>query len=164
MRTLLERRDVDPERIILFGQSLGGALAIYYAAYGEHRDRLRAVIADSAFSDYRTVVKEKLAGFFMTWPFQWLPDLTVDNRYAPIDAVAAISPVPLLLIHGTEDSVVPAHHSQRLLEQAIGPKELWLVPEAGHIQALRTREMRAKLATFMSQHATQQVAAAAARP
>jgi fermentation-respiration switch protein FrsA (DUF1100 family) len=161
MRTLLERPDVDARRIILFGQSLGGALAIYYAAYGEHRDRLRAVIADSAFSDYRTVVQEKLAGFFMTWPFQWLPGFTVDNRYAPIDAVAAISPVPLLLIHGTQDSVVPPHHSQRLLEQATGPKELWLVPEAGHIQALRTREMRAKLATFMGQHATQQVAASA---
>src|SRR3954470_21194605 len=59
MRTLLERRDVDPRRIILFGQSLGGALAIYYAAHGEHRDRLRAVIADSAFSDYRLVAREK---------------------------------------------------------------------------------------------------------
>ncbi len=161
MRTLLERPDVDPGRIILFGQSLGGALAIYYAARGEHRGKLRAVIADSAFSDYRLVAREKMAAFFVTWPFQWLPDYTVDNSYAPIDAVAEVSPVPLLLIHGEADGVVPAHHSQRLLEQASGPKDLWLVPEAGHIQALRSREMRAKLARYMGQHAADQVAASA---
>jgi len=159
MRTLLERRDVDPSRIILFGQSLGGALAIYYAAHGEHRGRLRAIIADSAFSDYRLVAREKLAGFFMTWMFQWLPDFMIDNRYAPIAAVASVSPVPLLLIHGKADRIVPAHHSERLLEQAMGPKELWLVPEAGHIQALRSKEMRAKLAAFMRQHVTGQVVA-----
>jgi uncharacterized protein len=159
MRTLLERPDVDPRRIILFGQSLGGALAIYYAAHGANRQHLRAVIADSAFSDYRLVAQEKMAGFFMTWPFQWLPELTVDNRYAPLDAVAGIGPVPLLLIHGEADGIVGAHHSQRLLDQASGPKELWLVPEAGHIQALRSKEMRKRLATFMSQHSTERVAA-----
>jgi fermentation-respiration switch protein FrsA (DUF1100 family) len=117
------------------------------------------VIADSAFSDYRTVAREKLAGFFMTWPFQWLADLTIDNSFAPIEAVAAVSPRPLLLIHGEADSTVAPHHSQRLLEQATGPKELWLVPEAGHIQALRSKEMRKRLATFMNQHSTEQVAA-----
>jgi uncharacterized protein len=164
MRTLLERPDVDSRRIILFGQSLGGSLAIYYAAHGEHRDKLRAVIADSAFSDYRMVAREKLAGFFMTWPFQWLAQFTIDNNFAPIDAVAAVSPVPLLLIHGQADSIVAAHHSQRLLEQAAGPKQLWLVPEAGHIQALRSKEMRARLAVFMSQQTAQQVAAAPAKP
>src|SRR4051812_45644292 len=164
MRTLLGRGGVDPRRIILFGQSLGGALAIYYAAHGEHRDRLRAVIADSAFADYRLVAREKLAGFFMTWLFQWLPDFTIDNRYAPIAAVASVSPVPLLLVHGKADSIVPPHHSQMLLDQATGPKELWLVPEAGHIQALRSKEMRARLATFMRLQTTQQVAAAPVVP
>jgi len=159
MRALLARPDVDPKRIIVFGQSLGGALAIYYAAHGEHRDRLRAVIADSAFSDYRLVAREKAAGFFMTWLFQWLPDFTIDNRYAPIAAVASVSPVPLLLVHGEADSIVPAHHSQMLLEEATGPKELWLVPDAGHIQALRSREMRAKLATFLRQHVSEQIVA-----
>ena len=161
MRTLLARHDVDPRRIILFGQSLGGSLAIYYAAHGEHRAKLSAVIADSAFSDYRLVAREKLAGFFMTWLFQWLPEFAIDNRYSPINAVAGVSPVPLLLIHGGADSIVAPHHSQRLLEQAAGPKELWLVPEAGHIQALRSKEMRKRLAAFISQRATQQIAATA---
>ena len=68
MRLLIERPDVDADRIIVFGQSLGGALAIYYVAHSEYRSHIRAVIADSAFADYRQVAREKMADFFMTWP------------------------------------------------------------------------------------------------
>ena len=151
MRALLERPDVDPKRIALFGQSLGGALALHYAARGAHRASLRAVIADSPFSDYRLIVQEKMSGFFLTWPLQWLPALTVDNDYSPRAAIGAVSPVPLLLIHGERDVVVPVHHSRVLHESAGEPKELWLVPGAGHIQALRDPALRRQLADFLRQ-------------
>ena len=74
--------------------------------------------------------------------------------------MAAVDSVPLLLIHGEADSIVAAHHSQRLLEQATTTKELWLVPEAGHIQAMRSKEMRGRLAAFMRQRLSEQVAVA----
>jgi fermentation-respiration switch protein FrsA (DUF1100 family) len=146
---LLERRDVDPRRIVLFGQSLGGALAIHYAARGAHRSSLRAVIADSAFADYRLIVKEKMAGFFLTWPFQWLPALTVDNDYSPRAAIGAVSPIPLVLIHGESDAIVPPHHSRQLYEAAAQPKELWIAPAAGHTQSLRDPALRNRLSNFM---------------
>jgi len=149
MRALLARPDVDPKRIVIFGQSLGGALAIHYAAHGAHRVNVRALVCDSAFSDYREIVREKLAGFFLTWPFQWLPSLTVDNDYSPLASVQSLSPMPLLLIHGNADSVVPVHHSRRLHERAREPKELWIVPEAGHIQALRSEAVRKRLANYL---------------
>jgi hypothetical protein len=147
--SLLERRDVDPRRIVLFGQSLGGALAIHYAARGAHRGRLRAVVADSAFADYRLIVQEKLAGFFLTWPFQWLPTFTVDNDYSPLASVRELAPLPLLLIHGERDTIVPPHHSCRLYESAGQPKELWIVPGAGHIQAMREPALRRRLSDFV---------------
>jgi fermentation-respiration switch protein FrsA (DUF1100 family) len=149
LQALLERRDVDRRRIVLFGQSLGGALAIHYAAHGVRRGALRAVIADSAFSDYRGIVKEKLAGFFLTWPFQWLPALTVDNDYSPLASVRGVSPLPLLLIHGERDTIVPAHHSKLLYEAAAEPKALWLLPAAGHIQSVRDPALRRRLSEYL---------------
>ena len=134
---------------MLFGQSLGGALAIHYAARGRQRSSLSAVIADSPFSDYRLIVQEKMADFFLTWPLQWLPVLTVDNDYSPRAAVPAVSPMPLLLIHGERDTIVPPHHSRQLYEGAGEPKELWLVPAAGHIQALRDPALRRRLSDFV---------------
>ncbi len=154
MRALLARPDVDARRIVVFGQSLGGALAIHYAAHGAYRVNIRALVADSAFSDYREITREKLAGFFLTWPFQWLPWLTVDNDYSPAASVRAISPMPLLLIHGERDLIVPPHHSRLLHELAGEPKELWIVPEAGHIQALRSESVRRRLAEFLLRTAT----------
>jgi fermentation-respiration switch protein FrsA (DUF1100 family) len=152
MRNLLAHKDVDPDKIIIFGQSLGGSLAIYYAAHSAYRANIRAVVIDSAFFDYRQIVKEKLAGFFLTWPFQWLPWLTMDDDYSPANAVASISPLPLLLIHGEQDVVVPPHHSQQLFEQAKEPKELWMVPGAGHTQSLNNGTVRKRLLEYLLRH------------
>jgi fermentation-respiration switch protein FrsA (DUF1100 family) len=160
IRTLLERPDVDPERIIVFGQSLGGALAIHYVAHSTYRSHIRAIIADSAFADYRLVAKEKMAGLFITWPLQWLPDYTVDNNYSPRAAVAAVSPIPLLLIHGERDGIVPPHHSQLLFDSAQEPKDLWSIPDSGHIQALRNAPVRKRLTEFLLQHSVTRLAKA----
>ncbi len=149
MRSLLAHQDVDPNRIIIFGQSLGGALAIHYAAHNAYRANIRAVVIDSAFYDYRQVANEKLAASFITWPFQWLPWLTIDNDYSPAASIAALSPLPLLLIHGDQDMVVPAHHSRQLFERAGEPKELWIIPGAGHTQSLASEAVRNRLIEFL---------------
>ena len=161
MQTLLERPDVDPQRIIVFGQSLGAALAVHYVAHSSFRKSVRAVVLDSPFSDYRLIAREKLAGFFLTWPFQWLPRMTVDNDFSPVASIEALSPIPVLFIHGEQDLIVPPHHSQRLYERAREPKQLWVVPETGHIQAVRSREMRQRLAQFLEAHSAESAAVGA---
>jgi hypothetical protein len=149
MATLLARSDIDKARIVIYGQSLGGALAAYYVAHSPRRDRVRALVLESAFSDYIDIAREKFADHWITWPFQWIPYLSVDDRFSPLPAMAKISPIPLLILHGDQDRVVPVHHAHRLYDAALGPKQLWIVPGAGHIQTTATAAQRDRLVAYL---------------
>lgn len=132
----LSRPDVDPGKMILFGQSLGGANALALA--GRVRlPGLRAVIADSAFSSYGRIGREKILQIpvlgWLLWPFS---PLIVSSGLSAEPVVGHIAPVPLLLIHGDRDTVVPPSHSDRLFMHAGAPKLLWTVHGAGHAEAL----------------------------
>ncbi len=52
----------------------------------------------------------------------------------PAQAVAMISPTPLLIIHGDQDIYFPPEHGQQLYDAAREPKELWLLPGFGHAE------------------------------
>src|SRR6202451_1150343 len=53
----------------------------------------------------------------------------------PADAAAKIAPVPLLIVHGDQDSFFPVTHATQLYEAANEPKELWIVPGFGHAES-----------------------------
>jgi hypothetical protein len=149
MDALFARSDIDKNRVVMYGQSLGGALAAYYVAHSPHRDQLRALILESTFSGYVDIVREKLADHWFTWPFQWLPQFTVDDRFSPLPTMARISPLPLLVLHGDQDAVVPVQDGKRLYEAALEPKQLWIVPGAGHIQTMGSLAMRDRLVAYL---------------
>lgn len=148
VRHLATRPGIDSRRLVLFGQSLGGAAAVTYTARSPYRGHIRALVADSAFSSYRGIVREKLGSSWLTWPFQWLA-WTVSDDLSPIAAVDEVSPIPLLLVHGERDTIVPAAHSQRLYAAAREPKQLWLVDDAGHIATFGTERWRQRLLSYL---------------
>lgn len=135
--------------LIVLGQSIGGSVAIRTVAGSPLRAQVRGLIADSAFSAYRQIAREKLAEPWLTWPLQWPLSLLISDRYAAIDVVAGISPIPLLLIHGERDTIVDAKHSQRLFDAAAQPKALWRIPEGQHIDALRRASVQARLIEYL---------------
>ena len=149
MCTLLERTDIDTYRVVVYGQSLGGALAAYNIALSPYRNHVRALIVDSAFSSYTGITREKLASIWLTWPFQWLASVSVDENYSPLPTIKKISPIPLLVIHGDQDAIVPVHHGRRLYDAALEPKQLWVIPETGHIQAVRQSSLRERFIAYL---------------
>ena len=115
------------EKLIVIGHSLGGSLAIHAVAHSEHKDRIKTLISVEAFSDYHKVAQDVLATSWLTWLFQWPLSFTVDNDYRPLDSVAQISPVSLMLMHSKQDEMIPFTHAEALYEAAEEPKELQLV-------------------------------------
>jgi prolyl oligopeptidase family protein len=111
------------------GESLGGALALYIAAHSAYRAHLRAVISDSAFSSYRLIAREKFAAFWPTWLFQWPLSWTVSDVYSPLSAILKMNPIPVLIVHGDRDRIVPVHHALRIYDKTLGCPHLLLIKD-----------------------------------
>lgn len=147
---LRSRSDIDSNRLVIFGQSMGAATTITSVAALENREGIRAVVVEGAFTSYRKVAREALAGFWLTWPLQWPLSLAFDSDHNPIDAVAKISPIPLLIVHSEDDTIIPIHHGEALYAAAEPPATFWRVRGAPHIGVFNGPQNREKLVEFLN--------------
>jgi fermentation-respiration switch protein FrsA (DUF1100 family) len=150
--TLLTMPQVGGKQIVVLGQSLGGAIAVYTVANSPHKDRIAALVIDSAFSSYRRITREKLADHFITWPFQYPLSFLVSDSYSPIKWIKKVSPVPVLILQGEKDAIVPAQHGQLLYDEASGPREFWKTITPGHIQAFADAAIRERMIRYLNAH------------
>jgi len=129
---LRTRPDVDATRLIMFGQSIGGATALRLLARDARGVRLGVI--DSAFASYRGIARDATAG----GPLAPIAALTVGVLPGPdkdpITALKSIR-VPLIFVHGARDTIIPAVNSDKLHAAASG-SQYWSVPDAMHIMAL----------------------------
>jgi len=140
---------VNKDKVVIYGQSLGGSLAITASYRSEYFPKVSGVIVEGAFTSYRRVAREALDGWWLTWALQWPLSYMVTDEYRPIDAIASISPKPILIIHGAEDKVINPKHSQELFEAAKQPKEHWVIENAGHNNVLKGQTMRHELLKYL---------------
>jgi fermentation-respiration switch protein FrsA (DUF1100 family) len=141
------------KKLILYGQSLGAALVLYATGTMHDRHGIGVVIADSGFGSFQALAREKLASHWLSFLFQPLVYVLVSDRYAPQRVLAKISPVPLLVIHGDRDMIVPLPHGQQIYDGAMAPKWFWKLEGVGHIQSMSPRhdQNRQALIDFLSQ-------------
>jgi len=135
---LLTRDDVDADRLVYFGESLGAAVAVTLAV--EHRPA--GVVLRSPFTSLTDVGR-------LHYPF--LPvGLLLRDRYPSADVIRDVD-APLLVIAGEDDSIVPASHSRRLYDAANEPKHLVVVGGADHNDRalLDGSEVRAAVRGFL---------------
>ncbi|MGB5896561.1 MAG: alpha/beta hydrolase [Geitlerinemataceae cyanobacterium] len=119
---LTEKRGISPEKIFIFGHSLGGAIAIETAS---RYPQVSGLIIEGSFTSMLEVANNRKS--YAMFPLDWI----LTQRFNSVEKVPSL-PMPLLLIHGREDSVVPAFMGERLYEAATAYKQLYMVPNAGH--------------------------------
>lgn len=119
--------------VFVWGQSLGGAIAVASLKQKQPQN-LQGVILDSTFSSYRGIAREKLADFWLTWPFQYPLSFLVSDNDSPVEAIHSIH-TRWLFIHAVDDRVVPMSAVQDLYARALDPKEFWRLEKGGHIGA-----------------------------
>ena len=131
--------------VYAFGVSLGGATAIQYAAIDP---RCKGVMAIAPYADARDIAKWMMA---LSAPLMSNAefDATLDQagklahfNPAEVSSVEAAKKLtcPLLLVHGQLDGIVPVDQSQAVYDATKSPKQLIIVPWAGHKTIMLARE------------------------
>ena len=154
------RPEIDSDRVGVFGHSMGAIVALRSAA---RTPELQAVIAESAVTSLVDNISQGVRKLTGLPPFPFAPlvvwfgerEAGVEiDQVRPIDDVLQIHPRPLLFVHGEQDDLVLVENSLRLYEAALEPKELYIIPNAGHggLYEADPEKFERITLTFLRQH------------
>ncbi|HEX3315140.1 MAG TPA: alpha/beta hydrolase [Gemmataceae bacterium] len=135
---LIQTQNRDPTQLILYGASLGGAVAAELATRKPHG----VVVLVKTF----TSLPDVAANQYPFLPVRWL----MRNRMATIDRIRSINS-PVLIAHGDADHLIPFAHGQQLFAAALEPKIFVRLPGQGHDESLGA-DFFLPLKTFLNTH------------
>jgi fermentation-respiration switch protein FrsA (DUF1100 family) len=116
---LVQRRRTPPEQIVIFGRSLGAAVAGDLAV----RRPAAGLILESAFPSVGAVAKAHYFGL----PVHWL----LGSDFNLVDRLKRLS-LPKLIVHGDQDEIIPLELGKQVFDLAKEPKSFYVVPGADH--------------------------------
>lgn len=134
---VLARAGIGPERIVLWGESLGTGVATRLAI----GRGVAGIVLEAPF----TSVAERAQEIYWWTPARWIVIDAFDN----LSRIARIG-APLLVVHGERDETTPAAHGRRLLAAAAEPKRGAFFPEGGHVDLAEHGMMREILSFLAS--------------
>jgi uncharacterized protein len=118
------------DRILLWGESLGSGLAVRLAA--EHP--VAAVLLEAPYTSITDMARLR----FPFVPAGWL----LHDRFESLPIIGSVR-APVLVMHGARDRIVPVTMGRTIFEAAPQPKELWIAPEAGHVNLVEAGAIEA---------------------
>jgi fermentation-respiration switch protein FrsA (DUF1100 family) len=118
-RYVTETRRVSPKRLVLFGRSIGAAVAGDLAA----KHPAAGLMMEGTFPSVEAVAKHYYYGL----PVHWL----ISSRFPLVEKLTRVR-MPVLVIHGEQDEIIPVELGRAVYEAAPSPKSFYLVPGAGH--------------------------------
>jgi uncharacterized protein len=125
---LTKTQNINPLNILVYGHSLGGAIAIELAV---NNPQVSGLILQSSFTNLQEVLKNYTR--FKFFPLQFL----LKYKFNVINKIASLQ-IPLLFIHGKKDQSVPYSMSEKLFtHSATSFKKLVLIPQADHSDMLK---------------------------
>lgn len=146
------------ENIILHGNSMGAATVLMTSGE-ELPEEVKGIIADSSYSTIKDELAHQLQHLYGLPAFPLLEVTSVISKtragYMLGEGSATQqvkkNTLPLLIIHGEDDDLVPTDMAHEIYNEAGGEKELWLVPETGHTKAMDniTSEFQRRVGDFL---------------
>jgi hypothetical protein len=121
---LVRVHGLDPKRVVLYGHSLGAAVAVELAL---RRAPACGIVLESAFTSMAAIARSE----YPLMPVDWM----LEERFDTLNKISRLT-LPMLFVHGTNDDIVPVGMTEALFRAAREPKELFLV-DAGHEDALQ---------------------------
>lgn len=144
---LVSRNNGEP--VGVFGQSIGAAIALRIVP---GREGVEALVAQSGFTSYRSIAEVHLRKLFLM-PFLSIPfSFLIAPGEDPIDVLHQIS-VPTLVVHGSEEEIVPLAMSEEIYRKLPGEgKEFLIIKGARHNDIFHSEECRHRVVEFFERH------------
>ncbi len=120
------------KNLIAYGQSLGGAVLLRALADSKINEHISLLVLDSTFLSYKTVARQTLSRFVLTWPLSPLGYLLISDEFAPEKTLASVK-LPLLIIHDKGDRVIRYSNGEEINQHYTGPKEFWNIDHGTHV-------------------------------
>jgi len=119
-------------KLIVYAQSLGGAIAMRSIPDMNDRSQLILTIVDGSFFSYRSVAYQ-IAKEILWKPFAFIFSRFLSDDHSPENYIEKVSPTPLLIIHGTDDNIVPFSEGTEIFRLAKKPKMFWEIKGGKHL-------------------------------